>query len=90
MFTFMWPKELLKNIDAKTITSVGGIILAAFLCYVLWDIAGQKIDGISQALAEFSTGDLKSKDNLANALLQNAKALEGNTKVMEQVLRQQK
>lgn len=81
-------KEILKNLDAKTLTSAGAVIIALYLIYAYSELAGNRINGVTQAFNDFKTADINAKKDLAEAFLQNAKALEGNTKVMEQVLRQ--
>lgn len=81
-------KQFLQAIDSKTITSAGGIVIALMLGYLLYDVGVNKTQNIANAVSAFAATDANSKDRLADALIQNAKALEGNTKVMEQVLRQ--
>lgn len=81
-------KQFLQAIDSKTITSAGGIVIALMLGYLLYDVGVNKTQNIANSVSAFAATDATSKDRLAEALIQNAKALEGNTKVMEQVLRQ--
>lgn len=80
--------KFLEQLDSKTITSAGGIILAIMLSFFLYSLSGAKIDSVTNALASFQASDQSSKDKLANALLENAKVIEGNTRVMQQVLNQ--
>jgi len=80
--------KFLEQLDSKTITSAGGIILAIMLSFFLYSLSGAKIDNVTAALASFQASDQLSKDKLANALLENAKVIEGNTRVMQQVLNQ--
>lgn len=79
--------KILKALDPKTITSVGGIILAIILSYFLYDLTVNQMQGLQKTIAESSSADAKSKEALADALLKNAVAIEGNTKIMEQLLR---
>lgn len=85
-------KEILKDIDSKTITSAGGIVIALVLAYFLYQLAGVKIDtglaNVANAMTTSAQEDAKLKSDLTQALIRNAAAIEGNTKVMEQVLRQ--
>lgn len=77
-------KEILKVADAKTITSVGGIILALVLAFFIYDLSGRKITDLAEAVNAFKEEDIDAKKSLADALLKNATAVEGNTKVMQQ------
>lgn len=79
--------KMLESFDAKTITSAGGIVVAIISIYFLWDVSSKRIDNIVNAQTTASASEQSYKDKLADALLQNARAIEGNTKVMEQVLK---
>lgn len=79
--------KALKIIDPKMVTSVGGIIIAIMMAYFLYDICVSRISLIAKAMTDFQSEDIKAKEDLAQALTRNAVAIEGNTKVIEQVLR---
>jgi len=80
-------QNLLKIIDAKILKESGLTIIVIILLFFIYDISTDKFAGVANAVTEFKNEDISAKKDLANALVQNAKALEGNTKIMEQVLR---
>lgn len=80
--------NLFKDIDSKTITTGGGILLAAFCIYVMWDTYNTGFRNLTTTVYARQDEELQAKNDLTKALTQNAAAIEGNTKVMEQVLRQ--
>ena len=72
-------EKLLKSFDRYTITSAGGIVVALFLAYVLYKVLTNDLSHISEAILRVS--DVQQKTN--EALIQNATAIEGNTKVLQ-------
>jgi hypothetical protein len=72
--------DFISKIDSKTLTTGGCVLVALALIYVLWDVAGNKITSLADA-------QTKNQTQLIDVLLKNAQVIEGNTKVMEQVLR---
>lgn len=62
---------VLKNLDAKTITSVGGVIISLALIGMMWRL-------MSEALDKYAV--LQTETN--KVLRDNVKAIEGNTEVI--------
>lgn len=92
-------KEAIKNLDGKSmamiITSAGGIVIALVLIYYTFSrpdsangIVLEKLNNFQQDFTAYKTDDISTKKEYTNALIQFSKVVEGNTKVMEQVLRQ--
>lgn len=76
--------EIVKKLDAKTVTNIGGLLIAFFLGYIIWDLSSNKITNIAEAVTSFKNEDISAKKGLTDALIRNAEATEGNTKVTQQ------
>ncbi len=80
-------KEIWKAIDSKTITSAGGIVVAMLAIWVMYQVFS---DSFSDLTSEVSAHDTTQRlmDSETNEVLRGVtNALEGNTKVLEAVLR---
>ena len=80
-------KEIWKAIDSKTITSAGGIVVAMPAIWVMYQVFS---DSFSDLTSEVSAHDTTKRlmDSETNEVLRGVtNALEGNTKVLEAVLR---
>ena len=71
--------NIFKNIDSKTITSAGGIILAGFLAFTIYKILTNDLTHINSSIEK--QAEIQKDTNAI--LIDNAKAIEGNTKVLE-------
>ena len=81
----MQMEKLLEKIDAKTITSAGGILLAAFFGWILYlVITGQNRD-IVQSIRDHSSADIEIKKELNDVLRNQVKATEGNTAAVREL-----
>ena len=71
-------KTILEKIDAKMITSVGGIILAGFLAYVLYNVLTNDLSHINETIQ--GVGEVQKDTN--QVLRQNTASIEGNTEIL--------
>ena len=71
--------NIFKNIDSKTITSAGGIILAGFLAFTIYKILTNDLTHINSSIEK--QAEIQKDTNAI--LIDNARAIEGNTKVLE-------
>lgn len=71
-------KELLNRIDAKLITSVGGILLAGFLAFTLYKVLTNDLSHLGKAIEK--QADVQSKTN--DVLLEYVSVLEANTEIL--------
>lgn len=77
-------KPILEKILTKeTITSAGGIIVALVLAYFLWDLSGNRItsvvdavEGVGDTIDSFKKEDLDVKKELTKALQENTKVMQ--------------
>jgi hypothetical protein len=68
-------KAFMEKLDAKTITSAGGILLAAFAMWGYMKLADNRVT------------ELVSSINLnTSAMLEQAKAIQSNTEIMRQLI----
>lgn len=79
-------KAFLEKIDAKTITSSGGVLLAGFLAYVLYKILTNDLTHINKSIENI--GEVQKETNIV--LRQNAEAVVGNTQVLQIIERRLK
>ena len=70
--------SFVKQFDAKTITSAGGIVVSLFLAYVLFKVLTNDLTHLNAAIERMGT--IQNETN--EVLRQNASAIEGNTEVL--------
>ena len=72
--------------NAKTITSAGGILIALVLSWTIYKILTNDLTHINASINR--QADIQDKTN--QILIDNAKAIEGNTKIIEIIERRLK
>jgi len=71
-------RTILEKLDAKMITSVGGVILAGFLAYVLYNVLTNDLAHVNTAIE--GIGEVQKDTNAV--LRDNTAAIQGNTEVL--------
>ena len=79
-------KEVLSTIDAKTITSAGGIVIALFLSYALYKVVVNDVAHVESALIQHSSEMSNIQSETNEVLRKNTAVIEGNTKILEILL----
>ena len=74
-------KTLLENINSKTITSSGGIILSGFLIYVLFKVLTNDLSHISSSIDKMS--EVQAETN--EILILHTAVLESNIRILEKL-----
>ena len=74
-------KTLLENINSKTITSSGGIILSGFLIYVLFKVLTNDLSHISSSIDKMS--EVQAETN--EILILHTAVLESNIRILEKI-----
>lgn len=72
-------ETVLKSIDYKVINASGGIAIAMLLGYVLYKVLTNDLSHLNESIQHMSSVQAKTNE----ALVQNAKVIEGNTKILE-------
>ena len=80
-------KKLFDLITPQIVTSAGGILLAGALVYVLMKILGNEIPHLETAIRETAQVQVQVQQETNSVLRENAKAIEGNTKILESLER---
>ena len=74
-------KTLLENINSRTITSSGGIILSGFLIYVLFKVLTNDLSHISSSIDKMS--EVQAETN--EILILHTAVLESNIRILEKI-----
>ena len=72
-------KQLLEKIDAKVITSVGGIVLAGFLSYTIYKILTNDLTHIETAIQ--AQTEVQKESNVV--IRDITRVVEGNTRILQ-------
>ena len=75
-------RDLIDKIDAKVITSVGGIILAGFLAFTLYKITTNEFPHLEAAIRETSKVQAEIQQQTNDVIRDITKVVEGNTQVL--------
>ena len=75
----MTINTLMEKFDSKTITSAGGIVLALFLGYALYQVTTRDIANIANAVMKQSEEIKSGRSDLNGTLLELKKSIDANT-----------
>lgn len=70
---------MFKDLDSKTITSAGGIILAGILAYGLIQLSTGRVDSLVEAMVENTKAIREGNSQISAAILEQAKQVQANT-----------
>jgi len=78
-------EKLLEKIDAKTITSAGGILLSAFFGWILYLVITDQNRAIVGSIQDHSNSSLEAKKELNEILRNQVKVMEMNTSAVREL-----